>query len=62
VVLSLRVRDDLSICLLFLDLLGIRHVLDNHFPFALPLSPYSSVSREVVSASKLFLAVLSLDP
>jgi hypothetical protein len=36
-------------------------VLDNRFPFALPLSPFSSVSREVVSASKLFVAVWSLD-
>jgi hypothetical protein len=36
---------------LFLDLLGLRHVLDNRFPVTLPLSPPSSISGEVVSIS-----------
>ena len=41
---GLRVHDDLSLSLLFLDLLGVRHVLDTHFLIASPLSPSSPIS------------------
>jgi hypothetical protein len=34
---------------LFLALLGIRHVLDNRFPFTLPLPPSLSILKEVMS-------------
>jgi hypothetical protein len=57
-----KVRNDLFNKLLFLALLGIRHVLDNCFLITLPLSTPLSISREVVSVSDLFLVVLSLDP
>jgi hypothetical protein len=56
------VHDVRVLGLLFLDLLGIRHVLDNHLPVTLPLSPRPSVSREVMSRSSLYLAVMPLDP
>ena len=42
---GLRVHDDLSLSLLFLDLLGVCHVLDTHFLIDFPLSPSSLISR-----------------
>jgi hypothetical protein len=60
--LVFRVRDVRVLSLLFLDMLGIRHVLDNRLPIALPLSPSSSISREVVSCINSFVAVMPLDP
>jgi hypothetical protein len=41
---------------LFLDLWGIRHVLDNRFPIALPLSLSLSIPREVVSYIRFVLS------
>jgi hypothetical protein len=54
--LGFRVRYDLCTSLQFLALLGIRHVLDNRFLIALPLSPSSSISREVVSCIRFVLS------
>jgi hypothetical protein len=54
--LGFRVHNDLCTSLQFLALLGIHHVLDNRFPSTFPLSPSSSISREVVSRIRFVLS------
>ena len=54
---SLRVHDVWVLSLLFLDLLGIRHVLDNHFLIVPPLSSSILTSRLSLGCIRLLLIV-----
>ena len=56
-VVNLRVHDVLLLSRLFLDLLVLRHVLDNHLPAVSPLPSSISTSGVSLSCIRLLLAM-----
>ena len=56
-VVNLRVHDVLLLSRLFLDLLVLRHVLDNHYLVVSPLSSSISTSGLDLGCTKLLLTM-----
>ena len=56
-VVNLRVHDVLLLSRLFLDLLVLRHVLDNHYLVVSPLSSSISTSGLSLDCTKLLLTM-----